>query len=133
MANFALDIKQWANATDDAMRDVLQATALKLLGRIIKRTPVDTGRARGNWQVGINTRPPGSTLDVDKSGRSTEASGGRNISRAKVSDRISIVNNLPYINVLEMGDHSSQAPNGMVRVTVTEFNTILDTTVKEER
>jgi len=31
--------------------------ALEALRKLVKRTPVDTGRARGNWQVTSNSFP----------------------------------------------------------------------------
>ncbi len=138
---FALEITKWKGATEEQLRDVLQATAIKVMGRIIQRTPVDTGRARGNWQVGINHRPQSVLTRNDKRGDQTKRKGARQISRAKATDRISIVNSLSYIDVLEKGRHSTpkgkrgslQAPQGMVRVTVAEFKRLFEAAVRESR
>ena len=40
------------------------------------------------------------------------------------------MNSLPYIRPLEYEGHSKQAPAGMVRVSVTEFQTFVDNAVK---
>jgi len=142
MANqFALEITKWKNATEKDLRNVLQATALKITERVIKRTPVDTGRARGNWQIGINHRPQSVLKKTDKRGGQTTKKASSSISRAKATDRISIINNLPYIEVLEMGRHNTskgergslQAPLGMVRVTVAEFRRIFEAAVRKNR
>jgi len=133
MANtFGLEIKKWNGATDKAMREVLQATALKLTASIIKRTPVDTGRARGNWQVGINNKPDSVVATTDKSGNAALSNGANTIRTAGTTDTISVINNLPYIQKLENGS-SQQAPAGMVKVTVTEFQRALNKSVQENK
>ncbi|MNJ81742.1 hypothetical protein D3C77_807050 [compost metagenome] len=43
-----------------------------------------------------------------------------------------IVNNLPYAIPLEYG-HSSQAPAGMVRVTLANFQRIVDEAIRKNR
>ena len=77
-------------------------------------TPVDTGRARANWRVGIGTNPAGFDEDAtDKSGSATIAQGQSTISTWKSGQgSIFISNNVPYIIPLDEGS-SAQAPNGM--------------------
>lgn len=128
---FESDVSKWRALTDEALAGVLQGVALKMTSRVILRTPVDTGRLRGNWQVGLNSRPQDLLTAPDKSGRGTTAKAQTTIGRAKARDRISIMNNLPYANPIEDGS-SKQAPQGMVKVTVKEFRGIVDETVKEE-
>ena len=43
-----------------------------------------------------------------------------------------IVNNLPYAIPLEYG-HSTQAPNGMVRITVERFQQIVDAAARNNQ
>ena len=47
----------------------------------------------------------------------------------KLGDTAYLVNNLPYAVPLEYG-HSSQAPAGMVRVTIAEFQQIVEAAVR---
>lgn len=75
------------------------------------------GRFRGNWQVGLDVQPDGETGRIDKSGNMTMAVGNYMLEQFKVGTKaIYFTNNVPYAYQLEFG-HSSQAPNGMVRIT----------------
>ncbi|WP_019209149.1 hypothetical protein [Yersinia massiliensis] len=98
-------------------------------GRLKKRTRVTDGmeikapagytggRFRGNWQVGLDIQPDGETGRIDKSGNMTLAVGNYMLEQFKVGTKaIYFTNNVPYAYRLEFG-HSSQAPNGMVRIT----------------
>lgn len=95
--------------------------ALEALRRVVLKSPVDTGRFRGNWQVAIGVRPNGVVETVDPSGGATIANGTRPISALDQLDVVYLVNNLPYAQRLEDG-YSGQAPQGMVAVTVAEIN-----------
>ncbi len=98
-----------AEASRGLARDVLEGVVL--------RTPVRTGRARANWQVGL-ARPPEGVLEAtDRDGRTTVARGAAVIARARPFGTIWIANNLPYIGVLEHGS-SKQAPRGIVAATL---------------
>ena len=77
-------------------------------------TPVDTGRARANWRVGVGTNPAGFDPDAsDPSGASAIAQGATAIGGWKSGNgSIYISNNVPYIIPLDEGS-SAQAPSGM--------------------
>jgi hypothetical protein len=88
------------------------------------------GTARANWQYGNGVMPSGIIDDTDKSGNKTIAAL---TSGVKTSDGASvhwIASSLPYINALENG-WSRQAPNGMVGLTVTEFQQIVKRAANE--
>lgn len=92
--------------------------------RVVLRTPVDTGRARGNWDVSVNE--PSSTFDwekYDKTGSSSITQAAKFVQSVTLDDISYIVNNLPYIGALERG-HSKQAPEGMVALTVEEVEMV---------
>jgi hypothetical protein len=90
------------------------------------------GRFRANWQHGFNVMPSGTKSDIDPSGQvSIEAIQSRLGSVEKGAFGVHyIVNNLPYARVLEHG-HSTQAPSGMVGLTVTEFESIVGKAVSD--
>jgi hypothetical protein len=115
--SFSDDIRKFNEKTEKKVTKIFRGTALSLFGKIVVRTPVDTGRLRGNWQVQLNSAPTG-TLDTTKVQDPSEAK------RAKLGDAIFIINNLPYAEVIEDGS-SKQAPQGIVKVTVAEFKTIV--------
>jgi hypothetical protein len=83
----------------------------------ITQTPVDTGRARGNWRVGIGGRPTGYS-DEDRDASAAMAQGSSAINTWKSGEgSIYITNNVPYIVPLDEGS-SAQAPNGMSAAAV---------------
>lgn len=85
------------------------------------------GRFRGNWQVSFGT-PIKSEIDrIDKSGGETLAIGTDTISKFDINNDTVIyyTNNVPYAVRLEFG-HSTQAPSGIVRVTVQEFQKLFN-------
>lgn len=94
--------------------------ALEALRRVVLKTPVDTGRARGNWQTTIDRPATGTQETTDPSGGQTISEGSNVIGQAPIFRPIVLTNNLPYIERLEDGS-SQQAPNGMLSVTVAEL------------
>lgn len=97
---------------------IFRKIALDLDTRVVLATPVDTGRARGNWFPSINS--PSNALDEnakDKSGSAAIGALSGVVAGAKLGDTIWMTNNLPYILPLENG-HSKQAPQGMVDINL---------------
>lgn len=89
------------------------------------------GRFRGNWQVAFNIAPTGELERIDAQGNETKQAGAAVIQtfNSEVGS-IWLMNNLAYGPPLEYG-HSSQAPAGMVRITVAEFQSFVDRAVQE--
>lgn len=109
---------------------VVRRVALDLFKRVIVKSPVDTGRFKGNWQVAIGAIPAG-TLEIDdKAGTATIARMTATALNLKAGEIIYLVNNLEYARALEYG-HSKQAPGGMVRITVAEFNAAVNKAASE--
>lgn len=99
-------------------RDKIRGTLLSFSRRVIRETPVDTGRLRGNWQATLNV-PIMTPID-----RVEKRQGGVPLAQAKdVTERLQIgnifwlTNNLPYARRIEEG-WSQQAPEGMLRRNV---------------
>lgn len=95
---------------EPAVDDTLRKVALVANQTLIMATPVDTGRARANWQVSINT-------EIDAEVDSTDAQGAmaRNaeVIRGYRNGELIIQNNVHYIGKLNDG-WSAQAPAGFV-------------------
>lgn len=128
--SFSLDVAKFAEKAGNNASLVVKKVATDISSRIVFRTPVDEGRARGNWFVTFGSPSSEVSSREDKSGLSTQAPlpamvsafeslNGKTIYSWKSGD-IWISNNLPYIQRLETG-WSKQSPAGMVRVTVREF------------
>lgn len=98
--------------------------SFEALRRVIMKTPVDTGRARGNWHIGINA-PGRGPDDVDKGGGGAVSRGARALAFLPPFPTVFISNNLPYIEALEDGHSRKQAPSGMVKVTIEELEKLL--------
>lgn len=97
--------------------------------RIIMRTPVDTGRARGNWLPGVGDFKTGfNNESLDPSGQGALAAVQAALGTHRPGQDLTLANNLVYILPLENG-HSKQAPAGMVELTVAEFDGIVATEV----
>lgn len=88
------------------------------------------GRFRGNWQVTFDTKATGQLERIDPQGDSTKSAASQ-VVLGFTSDvgTIWAVNNLPYGPRLEFEGWSSQAPAGMVRVSVTEFQSFVNRAV----
>lgn len=117
---FALDLNKFnKDLTEQQLGTLVRKVALQVLSGVVFSTPVDTGRARGNWQVSLDRPATGSLNLLDKQGRTVVSTGSVTIGRAPVFGHIWVTNNLPYIERLEYG-HSKQAPAGMLLVTMAE-------------
>lgn len=124
---FALDIRKFKDKLENRTRVVLQKTALDIDKGVVLSTPVDTGQARGGWNVGINNVNLSET-GQDKSGRKTILENERTIQSADGQDTVFISNNVGHITYLEKGKPgpgSDQAPNGMVAKTLRRFHNIV--------
>lgn len=83
---------------------------------IVTTTPVDLGRAKGNWNASIGTPDTSVQEDnLDPSGQMTLSRNQSTIEGWSLGQGvIFIANGLPYILPLENGS-STQAPNGMTQ------------------
>ena len=117
--SFSADLTAYINRTNRRASEVQRAVALQLTSSVITRTPVDTGRARGNWNAEIN-RADNSTSDT-RTASDAERQARQASDDFAPGTVLFLTNALPYIRALEYGNHSRQAPRGMVRITAEEF------------
>ena len=122
---FTAQIGEWVHKAKGNIDLVVRKVALDMFLRVVMKSPVDTGRFKGNWQVAIGTIPAGVLNVEDKSGAATIAKVQAEVLGLKAGQTIYLVNNLVYALPLEYG-HSKQAPNGMVRLTIQEFNAFVE-------
>ena len=116
LGQFARNIRRRGrNVEVNANRLVIE-TAGSILSRVVVATPVDTGRARGGWVVGLG-EPNRQSNALDKSGGATIVAG-RNVLRARRTEQtIYLSNNVNYIVFLDQGS-SAQAPANFVAIAV---------------
>jgi hypothetical protein len=119
---FTLQLNKEIADTEEKIEDAISLIAMDSLRGVVMKSPVDTGRFRGNWIVSKNAANTTSSQVTDKNGGQTITKGSGVIDTFDMNtdSRIIIQNNLPYANRLENG-WSKQAPNGMVALTVAEM------------
>lgn len=135
--SFQADLKRFAEATKRNLNDAVRGVVLELGTRIVQRSPVDTGRFRGQWQIAaggpdIRTNEP---FDKQALGSppsaTTFARWQGEVNAATIGSTFYITNSLPYARKLEYEGWSSQAPAGMVRVTVVEYGQIIQQVINK--
>lgn len=147
MGKWSLDLTKYAEAKKKQISEVRKAVAVILFTDIVKRTPVDTGRARGNWQITVGHDD---TAQIERFCKESDTAGVVATESEKIKDvsgdeKIYIHNNLPYITKLEYGGYpkevkkgtyvkgvgyvikseggfSKRAPHGMVGVAMTNMS-----------
>lgn len=129
--SFSDDVQGFAAKAGKSVDETMRAIALELFSSTIKDTPVDTGRARGNWQTTIGAPATG---EVDRLG---EGDAVKEVS-ATVADFsggkvIYLSNNLPYIYRLEYDGWSDQAPGGMLRKNVARIQQIVAKAARDNK
>lgn len=123
LRKFDRNIKEWNKKIQAHPSKVIRFVASQVIKGVINKTPVDTGAARGGWDVGVGSPPP----QVGKGKqRNAEAAITTNLIKLGTLNQLSpvvfLANYTPHIFVLEQGS-STQAPNGMVAVTIAEVTT----------
>lgn len=124
LGDLAKTMEVYATRVERNVPLVIQLVVKSLTPTLVYSTPVDTSRARVNWQAGINSVPGGTlfgkpdkppspdygartAIDAILATADTYAGGGY----------IAIANNLPYIQKLNDG-YSAQAPAAFVQLAV---------------
>lgn len=130
---FAVDIGKFIARTQIKADVVLRRVALDAFSGVQRRSPVDTGRFRGSWRVGVRGL---ADTSVQPAGRDPEGhvAAGTVLALSKIKDArfgqtVFLTNNLPYARRLEAG-HSRQAPNGVLGPTFSELRAKLDQVVR---
>lgn len=87
------------------------------------------GQFRANWQYATGAAPTGAVEKTDAGGSLTIGAMVQDLPADALGKVHYIANNLPYGERLENG-WSGQAPNGMVQLTVTEFQSMVNEAVR---
>lgn len=131
MGSFADSIEAFHRKTKLSMDIIVRKVGLDLTRAVVARSPVDTGRFRGNWMLGVGSVNTTMLPDItDQDGGDTIEKIASGLDRVHAGGVFYITNSLPYAIPLEYG-HSDQAPNGMVRLTVREYRTYIENAVRQ--
>ncbi len=115
VSTFNMDLNRLAKDLGLETDKVVRKVTLQLWNGITLKTPVDTGRARGNW----NLTEGSADTSVNEGATSVQA-----YSEPTGKKSVYITNSLPYIQALEKGS-SKQAPKGMVELTMNDVGSNL--------
>jgi hypothetical protein len=154
MSTFAIQLQEFAAKAKDRADDVVGLTVINIAKRLDERSPVGDpskwkdwkvgeknedhwlvkaefagegyvgGRFRGNWQLGVGSIPSGETERIDPDGAATVGAIVAEMPKDAAGKVYYLANNVPYAQRLEDG-YSTQAPAGIVGLTVVEFETIV--------
>ena len=120
MAGFAIEVGNFADEFEGLADKIMRKIGFDLYARIVKRTRVKTGLARGNWLMGNGYAPNGPIERKRKAvDRSIPLLALEDYSALKERS-IFIVNHVFYVVYLEYGTDRWEG-DFMVKRTVEEF------------
>lgn len=144
--SFASDVEEYCDLYEKRTEDVVKIVCYEVSNQIISRTPVDTGRARGNWKPSLNREILKQFSGKDKTGKKGLERVVKTTARIKIGDVFYLTNNLPYIRRLEYGLYnkrsrtgktvagfSKQAPMGMLRISIRNYRRALRKAIRKAR
>ena len=121
---FSAELNAFARCIPPLVKDLHVDATIFLSNVLINTTPVDTGRAKGNWLVGKTLSSKSNPNKFDKSGEVTKAAAVAATKSFKPFSITYIFNNIPYVIHLDQGTtnyldgFSPKAPAGMTPVAM---------------
>lgn len=128
LGGFAARIRLRGRQVEQGVNRIVRKVALIADRELVLETPVDTGRARSNWQVSLGSpitsqREPYAPGEGLGRGEGQNAAGALAQAQERIGARqpgetVYITNNVDYIGPLNDGS-SAQAPAGFVQAAIT--------------
>lgn len=129
--SFASEVAAHNRKAAQSVDKTVRAITFSLFREVVMRSPVDTGRFKGNWQVSQGTPVRGTLTTTDASGGVTIANIAAGIGGA--GSVTYLANNLPYAQRLEYDGWSGQARQGMVRVSMARVQSIAASAIRANK
>lgn len=130
--SFARDVQTFAQKAEKALDKTVRAVTFSLFREVIQRTPVDTGRLKGNWQTSTGSPVTTTLTRTDPTGATTIAAIWSGMGGLGSVSYMS--NALPYAARIEYDGHSSvKAPAGMVRVSMARIHSIVQKAARDNK
>jgi hypothetical protein len=140
--SFVLDLQKFAEKTAEKADLGVARIVVGVSAELDRRSPVGDatywknpapkgytgGRFRGNWQLGVGVVPAGETGAIDKTGAETQGRIIAAVPQNAAGNVFYLMNNVPYARRIEEG-WSRQAPQGLVGLTVIQYQRIVDDAV----
>lgn len=137
----------------EACEKTINSTVREMVERIIERTPLGDpslwhypapknykpGTLKASWE--INTNNSARDFKTGRYKRMLQSTSGASIAQQwqgiklniNTTPTITIVNRQPYAWRVEYGSWSTQAPQGMMRITIQEYKTILESYARKNK
>lgn len=145
--SFVLDLTRFIKKAGGNGRTVIKKVVLDVSSSCVLKTPVgdpDTwkmaappgyvgGRARGSWQYAQGAPLEQEPGGVDPSGQGPISRVRAGVETGDAATEHFITSTVPYMRRLEYDGWSNQAPNGMVRLTIEEFQRYVDNATRTLR
>lgn len=130
--SFESDMNKIRRKYEKGLHNATVATLLAITNEVIHGTPVDTGRARGNWQATIGNPAEGAVSSLDIDGGKTYRAAVP-IAKESAGNIYCLTNNVPYIGRLEFEPgFNKKTETGWVRKSVKNFKKYLKHNMKAE-
>lgn len=136
---FTAAIKDFSNIPEK----VIRGTLIGMGSQIIKASPVADpstwktpvkgyvgGRFRANWQFSIDAPATGAGQGPDQNASNANAQLVASASKMVAGNTFYMTNNVPYAVALEYG-WSKQAPQGIVRTTLSQYEHFIEQAAKK--
>jgi len=130
--SLATDLQRIAQRNKAKMVKVAQNSLMRIGGKMVLMSPVDTGRFRANWLSAYGLPDTGNTETFDKSGSAAIGKLKSSLAVLGTGQFFYFTNSLPYAERLEYG-WSQQAPGGMVRLSVASWQSIVEDEIRKAK
>lgn len=122
---FNVDMAKAIEGVGGDIEDTIKLAVLGLFTAILYKTPVDTGRLAYNWQASVDSPKQSERSGVDPDKTATLEEIKTNVGKWTLKNKsLWIANNVEYAEDIEYGKSRVKAPQGMVRVSLREFDSI---------
>jgi hypothetical protein len=129
---FEIQIQQFVNRTLEQQNRITKGIVDSVIQSVVMESPIDTGKFVGDWLVGVDDVPTGTTDIYDTQKTGTVVHLQSQVPEQASGHVYTVVNNSEYAWPLENG-HSMQAPYGMVEKTVIQFERMIQDEVNKSK
>lgn len=118
---FKESVEKKAKALQASLLEARRELLFEFFYVLVEFTPLDTGRLRSGWTVGLERGTTGEPNTLDKTGQSAITNASQTLERMKTENtRVFIVNNVPYAFFVNNGT-VNMPPAGMVEAAKQRF------------
>lgn len=130
--SFAEQLGQFAEETMDKADSIFREIVMIVGETLVRLSPVDEGTFRGAWRFSIGAQDSTVYDTPDKDGAETIARMLAEVGNLTYGQVANIQNATIYGIPLEFG-HSTQAPNGFLRITIARFQQIVSQAIQDNQ